>query len=68
MAQIVTAKNVDVLFTLFDYDGDGTLSQKELVDMIKVLKASEDVDPSEIIKAWDYDGDGKVDLTAFDGF
>ena len=69
--QIVITNHFDTpedAFNFFDKNGDGTLSKKEIVKLLKQAEISgfiRGVVSSKLIEGYDKDGDGKVNWKEF---
>lgn len=54
------------VFTIFDKDGDGTVSTKELGVVMRALGQNPtDIEIEEMIKEVDKDGNGEIDFDEF---
>jgi hypothetical protein len=54
-------------FDLWDYNGDGLLSEQELADGMQAHQVEASMSPAEIIEFYDRDGDGKISLGEAEG-
>ena len=54
-------------FDLWDYNGDGYLSEKEVTDGVKDRDSQIAEPPVEIIKHFDRNGDGRISLAEAEG-
>ena len=50
----------DSLFDLYDMNDDGMLDHLEAVQMVKLIKGTDDVNPVKVMEAWDRDQNGQV--------
>jgi len=61
----LTVAECKAMFELFDKDCNGSLDQLEVVQMIKIIKGSDQVNAVKIMQAWDKDQNGQVSVDEF---
>ncbi|CAG9335081.1 unnamed protein product [Blepharisma stoltei] len=62
---LFSKKNLETAFRLFDKDGSGSISAKELRDILSNGELLDDAVWRDIIKEVDQNGDGEIDLREF---
>mmetsp|Transcript_7733 Transcript_7733/g.7588 ORF Transcript_7733/g.7588 Transcript_7733/m.7588 type:complete len:97 (+) Transcript_7733:704-994(+) len=62
---LFSKKNLETAFRLFDKDGSGSISVKELRDILSNGELLDDAVWRDIIKEVDQNGDGEIDLREF---
>ena len=62
---MISKKNLEATFQIFDRDGDGSISAEELKSILGENIASEDGIWAQIITKVDQDGDGQINLREF---
>jgi len=61
----MTEEEAEHLFKHYDTDGDGQLGMEDVVQMVREIKGTANVNPEKILEAWEWDQDGKVSLAGF---